>query len=130
MFTIQQTKEAHDKVKSGADFPYYIKDLKQLGVLRYSTWVTDGHTEFEGANDYRVKSDVRYAEQIIAETSNAPEFINCIKEHQAGKTDYYTVSAQAAENGVEKWIVDLQAMTCTYYDKAGNKLLEEEIPVV
>ena len=30
MFTIAQIKEAHDKVKSGADFPKYIQDLINL----------------------------------------------------------------------------------------------------
>ena len=47
---------------------------------------------------------------------------------QQGKTDYLTVCRQAAEAGVEKWIVDLEKMTCTYYDKAGNSLLVEIIP--
>jgi len=31
---------------------------------------------------------------------------------------------------VEKWTVDMQEMTCTYYDKAGNKLVTETITVV
>ena len=29
----------------------------------------------------------------------------------------------------ERWVVDTRAMTCTYLDKAGNKVLVEEIPV-
>jgi hypothetical protein len=36
MFTIEQIKQAHVKVKSGADFPAYIKYLKQLGVRYYA----------------------------------------------------------------------------------------------
>ncbi len=38
MFTIAQIKEAHDKVKSGADFPKYIQDLINLGVIGYDTF--------------------------------------------------------------------------------------------
>ena len=34
MFTIQQIKEAHSKVKSGSDFPKYVQDIIALGVLR------------------------------------------------------------------------------------------------
>jgi hypothetical protein len=30
MFTIEQIDQAHSKVKSGADFPKYIQDLKNL----------------------------------------------------------------------------------------------------
>ena len=32
MFTIQQIKDAHSKVKSGADFPKYMQDIIALGV--------------------------------------------------------------------------------------------------
>ena len=32
MFTVEQIKAAHSKVKSGADFPSYIKEIKSLGV--------------------------------------------------------------------------------------------------
>jgi hypothetical protein len=28
----------------------------------------------------------------------------------------------------EKWTVCLESMTCTYYDKSGNKVLVEKIP--
>ena len=34
MFTIAQIKEAHSKVKSGADFPQYIQDLIQLDLSK------------------------------------------------------------------------------------------------
>jgi hypothetical protein len=29
MFTLQEIKDAHSKVKSGADFPKYVHDLKK-----------------------------------------------------------------------------------------------------
>jgi uncharacterized protein YbcV (DUF1398 family) len=29
---------------------------------------------------------------------------------------------------LEKWFVSLDEMTCTYYDKAGNKILVEKVP--
>jgi len=50
--------------------------------------------------------------------------------HQQGKTDYATFCQDAADAGVEKWTVDMREMTCTYYDKAGNNLVTETIPVV
>ncbi|MGF7024877.1 MULTISPECIES: DUF1398 domain-containing protein [Sphingobacterium] len=31
MFTIEQIEAAHSNVKSGADFPAYIRDIKKLG---------------------------------------------------------------------------------------------------
>ena len=55
MFTVEQIKAAHSKVKSGAEFPAYIKDIKSLGVTYYETFVTDGHTDYYGANGYKAK---------------------------------------------------------------------------
>ncbi len=56
------------------------------------------------------------------------KFKQYLKIHQQGQTDYLTFCKHSAETGVEKWTVDLLEMTCTYYDKAGNIMLMEEIP--
>ena len=40
---MQQLKAAHSKVKSGADFPAYIRKIKALGVTHYDTYVNNGH---------------------------------------------------------------------------------------
>jgi len=40
----EQIKAAHSKVKSGADFPAYIQDIKKTGVTFYETSLTDDHT--------------------------------------------------------------------------------------
>lgn len=128
MFTIEQIKEAHSKVKSGADFPKYIQDLIQLGVKSYETFVLDSHAEYYGSEDYQVKSEPKYTELSVSDTSNTEQFKHYLKIHQQGQTDYLTFCKHSAECGVEKWKVDTVAMTCTYYDKAGNTILEEKIP--
>ena len=128
MFTIEQIKAAHSKVKSGADFPQYIQDLMKLNVISYHTYVIDGHAEYFGKNDYQIKSDAKYSVLNVAKKSDSETFINRLKIHQQGKTDYLTFCNDAANSGVEKWIVDTTNMTCTYYDIFGNKLLAETIP--
>jgi hypothetical protein len=40
MFTLEQIKQAHDKVQT--DFPNYIQDLINLGVRGYDTLLTTG----------------------------------------------------------------------------------------
>mgnify|MGYP006180113757 CR=1 FL=1 len=60
MFTIEQIKTAHSKVKSGADFPSYIQDLKQLGVTSYDSYVSDGHTNYFGKNDFKIIESNHY----------------------------------------------------------------------
>jgi uncharacterized protein YbcV (DUF1398 family) len=128
MFTAETLKAAHSKVKSGADFPNYVKEIKTLGVKSYTTYVSDGHTTFAGTDNSHVAWEAKYPSKQIAAESNAESFIQRLKAHQQGQTDYFTFCDDCAANGVEKWIVDLEKMTCIYYDKAGNQLLVEQVP--
>ena len=110
MFTVEQIKTAHSKVKSGADFPSYIKEIKALG------------------SDYTATVPAKYEPLEIANTPKTEEFKAELLAHQQGKTDYLTFIKMCAETGVEKWEICMDKMTCTYYDKAGNEILVEEIP--
>jgi len=90
MFTVEQIELAHSKVKTGTDFPKYIKEIKQMGVIGFETWVIDSHTEYFGENSYKTKSQPQYANLEIASSSNTEKFIHYLKIHQQGQTDYYT----------------------------------------
>ncbi len=130
MFTLMQIEEAHSKVKSGADFPKYIQEIKTLGVTEFETWVKDSHTEYYGQNEYKTSSDSMY-ENLEIENSSAPsKFKHYLSIHQKGETDYFTFCKHCAETGIEKWIVSLNKMTCTYYDKKENEILVETIPQI
>ncbi len=128
MFTIKQIELAHSKVKTGAEFPYYIQEIKELGVIGFNTWVKDSHTEYFGINNFSIKSKSKYDELIISDISNKEKFITQLKLHQQGKTDYLTFCKDCAEAGIEKWIVNLNTMTCIYYNKNGDEILVEQIP--
>lgn len=128
MFTLEQIKAAHSKVKSGADFPAYIQELKSLGLLGYTQFVSDGHTVYTGANNYSIQSDAKYPAFTISNQSNKDKLKTDLKAHQQGQTSYLQFCELAAELGVEKWVVDMAKMTCTYYDKAGANMLAEVIP--
>ena len=128
MFTLEQIKAAHTKVKSGADFPAYIKEIKQLGVTYYETFVADGHTDYFGDEDYKTSSMARYDVLDIAENSQTETFKADLTAHQQGKTDYLTFCRDCAKSGIEKWAVRMDKMTCTYFDKAGNEILVESVP--
>jgi uncharacterized protein YbcV (DUF1398 family) len=128
MFTVDQIKAAHSKVQSGADFPAYIQNIQRLGVMSYVSYVADGHTDYFGDQDYQVSSAARYAPLEVAPTCDQTQFKAALKAHQQGQSDYPTFVATSAKLGVEKWVVRMQDMTCTYYDQAGNEVLVEAIP--
>lgn len=127
MFTVAQIKEAHSKVKSGADFPKYIQEIKNFGVVGFETFVVDSHTEYFGLENFKTQSEAMYANLDINTTPNKEEFVVRLKMHQRGETDYSTFCKDCAATGIEKWIVSLTEMTCIYYDKNGNEILVEQI---
>ena len=127
MFTIEEIKAAHAKVKSGADFPNYVKELIQLGVKEYATLVADGNTEFKGNDNYKVSSGAKYAALPVAKTSNAVQFKRDLLMHQQGGTDFPTFCSDCAKSGIHKWVVDFSKRTCTYFDQAGTEILTEQI---
>ncbi|SIQ11878.1 Uncharacterized conserved protein YbcV, DUF1398 family [Chryseobacterium sp. RU37D] len=128
MFTVEQIENAHDKVKTGADFPNYIQEIKKMGVKSFETWVKDSHTQYFGETDFTTTSKPQYEDLTIADDSDKKKFIQQLKSHQKGETNYMKFCQDCAETGIEKWIVDLDKFTCIYYDKAGNEILLEEIP--
>ena len=129
MFTISQIHQASDKVKSGADFPQFIQDLKSIGVSQYDNFVSDGKTVYYGANDVTLVGEEKYPKMEIAPVSSAEKLKQAILIHQQGQTDYPTFCRQAADAGVEKWTTDTIGMTVTYLDKKGQKLTIEPIPI-
>jgi uncharacterized protein YbcV (DUF1398 family) len=130
MFTIEQIKAAHSKVKSGADFPAYIEEMKLLGVMAYEHFVSDGHIRYYGANNFTIAAEAKWPVMEVAENGLTEKLKQALTIHQQGQTDYPTFCRQSAEAGVEKWVVDITIMACIYYDKANNKILAEVIPQV
>lgn len=130
MFTIEKIEKALSKVESGADFPKYIREIKGMGVTRFDTWVADSHTDYFSENGFQTKSNPQYDAMPIADKSYKDRFVNDLKTHQQGETDYLTFCKDCAETGIEKWVMDLDKMTCTYYDKAENEILIEKVPTV
>lgn len=128
MFTLDQIKAIHARVKSGADFPQYAQDLKQLGLHYYDYYVADGHCRYVGQDGFTLAAPPSTEFLPVAAQGSAAQLTQALAIHQQGQTDYPTFCRQVAEAGVEKWTVDLQQMTCTYYDQQGTALVAEAIP--
>ncbi|WP_164108408.1 MULTISPECIES: DUF1398 domain-containing protein [Sphingobacterium] len=127
MFTVEQIEAAHSKVKSGAEFPVYVKEIKTIGVTHYEAYVSDGHINYYGADNYMAQVPAAYEALSIADTANSEEFKNVLVAHQKGKTDFITFIKMCADCGIEKWTICMDKMTCTYYGKTGSKILIEQI---
>jgi uncharacterized protein YbcV (DUF1398 family) len=127
MFTIEQINDAHDRLGNAATFAQYVRALKSIGVETYSSYVSDGHSEYFGSGGYTITSPAVHEQLTIAEASNRDQFLEHVELHSQQKTSYMELSRGLAESGVEKWTVDTNSMTMAYYDKAGNQLLIDAI---
>ena len=103
------------------------KDGNTRQLSHYESFVADGHTDYLGKDDYKILSPAKYDDLTIANDSNTEQFRTDIKAHQQGKTDYLTFCNDCAKSGIEKWVVDIENMTCTYYGKARDEVLVEHI---
>lgn len=130
-FTINEIKAEHQKVKSGADFPKYIKAIKDLGVSHYIVSVEDGNVEyFDNENQSVSTLGKDRAVRSILGGLNVEHFRTRLKLHQQGGTDYPTFCRDCADNGIYGWKMDLNKMTCAYFDQGGNEVLIEQIPTL
>ncbi len=127
-FTIEDIATEHQKVKSGADFPQYIQAIKSLGVSHYTTYVSDGNTEYFNGDHQSVQTGSKYDILNISGNVNPENFKVRLKLHQQGGTDYLTFCNDCAVNGVKGWKMDLNTMTCAYFDKGGQEILIEQVP--
>lgn len=130
MFTLTQIQDTHAKVKSGADFPQYIADLKDLGVTVYTIFVSDGHAEYHGHDENTITSQAKYPSLEINTTTDKERFVANLKLHQQWGSDYMTFCLHAAQAGITKRVIDMDEMTCTYCDTHNQDVIVETIPSI
>ena len=77
--TVEQIEQAHEQVKSGADFPNYIQVIKSFGVIGFETWVIDSHTNYFGTDDFEISSKSQYDNLNIKDEVDVELFKHYLK---------------------------------------------------
>lgn len=127
MFTLEQIEEIHGRLGNAETLPDYVRSLAALGVVRYDSFVSDGHSEYMGRDADRVTSPAAHDELTVAESSDRDAFLDHLRRHEQGETSYVEMSKGLADSGIERWTVDTQAMTMTFRDRSGDALLVEHL---
>ena len=127
MFTLDQINDIHKRLGKQTTLPEYLQALKAIGVDKYDSFITDGHSEYFGKDNQKVVSPPVHKKLTIANTSNREGLLKHLSLHNQGKTDYLEMSQGLADSGTEKWSFDTSKMTITYYDKEGREMLVEAI---
>lgn len=127
MFTIEHINDLHNQFGSAKTFTEYVRALKALGVERYDSYLADGHSEYFGQGGHSVVSPPAHETLSVAETGQRETFLVHLRRHERRETSYLEMSRGLAHSGIEKWTVDTDRMTMTFYDKAGSGMLVESI---
>src|SRR6185436_15816917 len=125
MFTIEQINDLHARLGEAETLFEYVRALNAIGVEKYDSYLTDGHSEYFGKDGHTVISPPAHDKLPIADESNRENFLKHLKRHEQGKTTYIEMSKGLADSGIEKWTVDTSKATMIFYDKAGNEMLVE-----
>jgi uncharacterized protein YbcV (DUF1398 family) len=127
VFTLEQIDELHGRLGRAETLIDYVGSLAALGVVRYDSFVSDGHSEYVGLDAERVDSAPAHETLTVAEDIDRQAFVDHLKRHERGETGYLEMSKGLADSGVQKWTVDTHAMTMTFYDRTGVAVLVEKI---
>jgi uncharacterized protein YbcV (DUF1398 family) len=127
MFTLEQITDIHDRLGNEDTLGRYLRALADIGVQTYDSYITDGHSEYFGADGEKLVGPAFHDSFAIAETCDKEEFLQYMQQVEQGDVGYVEMSKALADNGVEKWTFDTEELTITYLDKAGNVLLREKL---
>jgi aminoglycoside 6'-N-acetyltransferase len=126
-FTLEQIHDIHERLGTMEQFPEYVRALNAIGVEKYESFVTDGHSEYFGRGLVTRRSQPVHDLLEVSDISDREAVVEHLRRHKEGKTSYIAMSTGLADSGVEKWTVDTEAMTLTFADKRGTALVVEAI---
>jgi uncharacterized protein YbcV (DUF1398 family) len=101
VFTIEQIEALHGRLGNAETVSEYVRSLAALGVARYDSFVSDGHSEYVGDDAHRVISDAVHDELVVAESSDREAFLDHMRRHEQGETSYVEMSRGMADSGIE-----------------------------
>ncbi|WP_449399477.1 DUF1398 family protein [Chryseobacterium wanjuense] len=101
-------------------------------MSHYTSYISDNNIDYFDSEN-QLTATTRGKDnpvRSISELLNLEQFKSRLKLHQQGGTDYATFCTDCAENGIEGWKMDLNKMTCSYFDKTGKEVLVEQVPTL
>src|SRR4051812_48891058 len=114
MFTLEQITEIHDRLGNRDTLGGYLHALRDIGVEKYDSHITDGHSEYFAADGQTLVGPAFHETFTIAETCDKEQFLQYMKQVERGGVGYVEMSRSLADNGIHKWTFDTEKLTITY----------------
>ncbi|WP_394405164.1 DUF1398 domain-containing protein [Streptococcus sp. 20-1249] len=126
MLTLEAIQSAHAQF-TGPDFPKLIQSFKEMG-MKTNTVEIDSGCVFYTSDSHVLQTEGVRAQIAVATEADKVQVQSNLARHQAGQSDFQTFCDDMARAGIYKWIIDLETMTCSYYDKNEEIVISEVIP--
>ena len=81
MFTLDQMNDIHERLGKQATLPEYLRALNSIGVEKYDSFLSDGHSEYFGIGNQKVVSPRVHEKLTIAVPSNRENLIKHLNLH-------------------------------------------------
>ncbi|MDF2804105.1 MAG: Phage envelope protein [Anaerocolumna sp.] len=125
-FTIQAIHEAH-KLYTGPDFPKLIREFKLMGMVSNVYNLENGIITYSNDVGECIQEKGIAMNFEIEKIADYDLAIKALRSNQEGETDFAMFCIEIAKAGIYKWVSDLRDMTCSYFDKNDNLIIEEYI---
>ena len=99
-------------------------------MVRNTVNVQTGQVSYQASDGQVLTSTGYQATSPVAEQADQEQFVQILRNHQAGQTDFPTFCEETAQAGLYKWVIDLEQMTCSYLDLADQVVFVEAVPAV
>ncbi|MCE6990801.1 DUF1398 domain-containing protein [Dyadobacter sp. CY323] len=114
----------------GQPFPYFIKNLKAIGVDNYEVKVTNHKRTYTSVTGDKLIISGDMPEFECAETFELEAVKAAIKRNQEGVTDYPTFLREIGAAGIHTYVADLAGMMVIYQGPNSEYEYEETIPEI
>ncbi|AFJ47199.1 DUF1398 domain-containing protein [Shimwellia blattae] len=116
-----------EQVRSNADFPSFITELRRNDISYYIYFVATGNVKIVTTSDtyMSVKTHRGLIKINQAACSRLVRIVS--RRHFSGKTTYDQYCKELAKAGVFKWVVDVNEQMRHYWSKDNQLLHSEQI---
>ncbi len=128
-FSLVSIQEAH-KLYTGPDFPKLIKAFKSMDMITNIFDLETGKVTYVSRSGDTLVSTGIKMKFDTREAGKYEEAIIALQRNQRGESDFYSFCNEVAKAGIYKWVSDLDAMTCSYFDRMEQVVIIENIPSV
>jgi uncharacterized protein YbcV (DUF1398 family) len=115
---------------AGQPYPYFVKNLKAIGVDNYEIKVKNHKRTYTSVNGDKLIIPGDIPEFECAETFELESVKAAIKRNQEGVTDYPTFLREIGAAGIHTYVANLTGMTVIYQGPNSEYEYEEIIPEV